>query len=76
MEHGVKWINKCNMHDTRVEAPLQLSRAGVRRCSLKKLFLKFQKIGKHLCWSLILIKLQPFRPTTLLKRDSNTGVFL
>ena len=32
--------------------------------------------GKYLCWSLLLIKLQVFRPATLLKRDSNTGVFL
>ena len=24
--------------------------------------------GKHLCWSLFLIKLQAFRPTTLLKK--------
>ena len=28
--------------------------------------------GKHLCWSLFLIKL---RPAILLKRDFNTGVF-
>ena len=32
--------------------------------------------GKHLCWSLILIKLQVFRPAFLFKRDSNTAVFL
>ena len=25
--------------------------------------------GKQLCWSIFLIKLQAFRPTTLLKRD-------
>ena len=31
---------------------------------------------KHLCWSLSLIKLQALRASTLLKRDSNTGVFL
>ena len=30
--------------------------------------------GKHLCWSLFLIKLQVFRTITLLKRDSNTGI--
>ena len=30
---------------------------------------------KHLYWSLFLINLQAFGPTTLLKRDSNTGVF-
>ena len=32
--------------------------------------------GKHLYWSLFLLKLQALRPTTLFKRDSNTGVFL
>ena len=32
--------------------------------------------GKHLCWSLFFIKLQVFSPATLLKRDSNTVVFL
>ena len=32
--------------------------------------------GKHLCRSLFLIKLQIFRLTTLLKRDSNTDLFL
>ena len=31
--------------------------------------------GKHLCWSLILVKLQAWFAATLLKRDSNTGVF-
>ena len=33
-------------------------------------------IGKHLFWSLFLIKLQAFKPATLIKRNSNTGVFL
>ena len=32
--------------------------------------------GKHMCWSLFLIKLQAWGPVTLLKRDSNTDVFL
>ena len=32
--------------------------------------------GKHLCWSLFLIRLQALKPTTLLKGDSNAGVFL
>ena len=31
--------------------------------------------GKPLCWSLSLIKLQPFWPASLLKRGCNTGVF-
>ena len=32
--------------------------------------------GKHLNWSLSLIKFQAFRPATLFKGDSNTDVFL
>ena len=31
--------------------------------------------GKHLCWRLLL-KMQTFRPATLLKRDSNIDAFL
>ena len=31
---------------------------------------------KHLCWSLFLIKMEAWRPATLLKRESNTDVFL
>ena len=32
--------------------------------------------GKHLCWSYFLIKLQAWTSPIVLKRDSNTGVFL
>ena len=32
--------------------------------------------GKHLYWSLFLLKLPALRPATLLEGDSNTGVFL
>ena len=32
-------------------------------------------IAKYLCWSLFLITLQAWRPSTLSKRDSNTSVF-
>ena len=43
------------------------------------MFLKSSQISqvlKHLCWSLFLIKRHTWRPVTLLKRDSSTGVFL
>ena len=48
-----------------------------RRCSKQKAVLKISAIftGKHFCWSLFLIRMQALRPTTLLKRDFNTGVF-
>ena len=47
-------------------------------CFLNKFFCKTLLLftGKHLCWSLFLIKLQASRLATLLKRDSYTGVFL
>ena len=49
-----------------------------RRCSIKKAVLKFFVIltGKHLCWSIFLIKLQDWGFVTLLKRDSNNGFLL
>ena len=53
-------------------------RSSHQRCSIKKDVLKNFVIftEKHLCWSPFLIKLQDWRHTTILKRDSNTGVFL
>ena len=52
-------------------------------CSRSQMFFEiavFKKFanftGKHLRWTLLLIKLQALRPATVLKRDSNTGVFL
>ena len=44
----------------------------------KTLFLKFFAIftGKHLRWSLFVNTVAGPNPVTLLKRDSNTGVFL
>ena len=59
--------------------PLQTSsRSSQQRCSLKKDVLKnlWNFTEKHLYWSLFLIKLQTFRPATLLGRDSNTGFLL
>ena len=32
--------------------------------------------GKHLCWSLLLIKLQALQPATLFKTDLNNCAFL
>ena len=52
-----------------------LAEAVVCRCFLKYMFSK-NFTWKHLCWNFFLIKLQVLRPATLLKTDSNTGVFL
>ena len=53
------------------------------RSSCSQIFIKISVLknfaiftGKHLCWSLFLRKLQVLKPASLLKRDSNTGVFL
>ena len=62
------------MHSTDV-----LSIKGSNRtCSAKERVLNnFANFTiKHLCWSLFVIKLQAYRPATLLKRDSDTGVFM
>ena len=59
--------------------PLQTpSRSSHQRSSVKKGVLKNLRnfIGKHLYWSLFLIKLQTFRSTASLRRDSNIGFFL
>ena len=63
----------------RVSPNTLLPEAAVCRCSqinILKNFAIFTIKGKHLCWSLFLIKLHTFKPTTFLKRDSNTGVFM
>ena len=48
-----------------------------RKCCTKKLFLKIsQYLQEDTCVGIsFLIKMQVFRTPTLLKRDSNTGVF-
>ena len=53
-------------------------RSSHQRCSIKAVLKNFTifTTRKHLGWSIFLIKLQTSRPATLLKRDSNTGVFL
>ena len=49
----------------------------VRRCSKLGILKNFGNFtGKHLCWSLFLIKFQAWMSAILLKRDSNSGVFL
>ena len=49
-----------------------------RKCSIKKLFLKVSQYSQeNICVRVsFLTKLQTFSAATLLKRDSNTGVFL
>ena len=52
----------------------RISRTIFFKLGVVKNFANFK--SKHLSWSLFLIKLQTFWPATLLKRDSNAGVFL
>ena len=53
-------------------------RSSHRKYSMKKAVLKNFAIftGKYLCYNFFLIKLRAWRTGTLLKRDSNAGVFL
>ena len=55
---------------------IHISEAATRgvKSDVLKNFANFTE--KHQCWSLILLKLQTFRPATLLKRDANTGDYL
>ena len=57
---------------------LTIFRSSHRRCSIKKAILKYFVIftGKHPCRGLLLIKLKAIRCVALLKRDSNTYIFL
>ena len=52
------------------------NKSSHRRCSVKNGVLKIftNTTGKHLCWSFFLIKLQTWRPVTLLKRESDNAV--
>ena len=55
---------------------LIMSETVDRRCSAEKLLKNFPKfIGKQLCQSHFLSKVSGCRPTTLLQKDSITGVF-
>ena len=62
---------------------LKISHYSLENTCLDSLFNKIGALksfalftGIHLYWSLFLTKLQAFRTVTLLKRGSNTGVFL
>ena len=56
---------------------MTLNSSSHQKCSIKIAILKNSATftGRH-CWSLFWIKLQVWRSATLLKRDSNPGIFL
>ena len=69
--------------ELRAEEEILTVRSRNCRSSCWRIFIKISVVknlaiftGKHLCWSLFLRKLQVLRPASLLKEDSNTGVFL
>ena len=64
------WILRCFAAKTAEAA----TRGVLKRSYSEKNFANFK--GKHLYWSLFLKKLQAWESAALLKRDSNTGVFL
>ena len=59
-----------------VDNEKEATQAVVSRNSLKWMFLKISHHRKMLVLESLLIKFQAWRSATLLKRDSNTGVFL
>ena len=66
----------CKIFTKLVPSQTLLRSKGVFKIK-KRYFKNLQKFtGKHLCWSLFVIKLQAFRPATSLNSDSNTDVFL
>ena len=69
MPSNKKWSFQCKFCDKQKQSPEVFCKKGVlANCAMF--------IGKLMSWSLFLIKFQAFRPATLLRRDSNTGVFL
>ena len=59
-------------------ASLHKTITGTMQKQPPEVFLKTSQYlqEKHLCWILFLIKLQPFRASTLLKKNSDKVVFL
>ena len=60
---------------TQNKSKMKLEKIVAQKCSVKMVYLKnsLQFRGKHLCWGLIFMKLQP---ATLLKWDSSAVAFL
>ena len=78
---SVAWPNftvvKYNSELSNIYHHIKFQKSIMNRCSIKNLFLKIlQHSQQHLCGVFFLMRMQTFSPVTLLKRDSNTGVFL
>ena len=72
----IKTLERSQLTSLQYLSNLIRLRSSHMRCSIIKAVLKNIVIlkGKHLCWSFFLIKLQDFRPITLLK-ETRTQVF-
>ena len=70
-------LQQGNLYKLQQKIMHDISRSSRPELICKKAGLKnyAEFIGKYLCRSLFLIKLQAFRSATLLKRNSSTGVF-
>ena len=77
------WIKPIELTaETSTQEEILTVRSGNWRSSCLQIFIKISEIkdfaiftGKHLCWSPFSRKLQVLNPASLLKGDSNTGVF-
>ena len=77
-ESATKGVDHCCFHKVIQNGYFEKVRSSHRKCFVKQgVFKDFAFFtGKNLCWCLSLIKLQVFRPVTLLKIGSGTGFFL
>ena len=66
------------LNDIEKKLSVNIKKKQPQDVAFKKTVLKKFAIvtGKHLYWSIYLIILQKLNDSTLLKRESNTGVFL
>ena len=59
------------------EVKIEFTEAVAQRCSVKKMFLEISKVHRKTpMLESLFNKVAGLRPVTLLKRDSNIGVFL
>ena len=82
-KHVLSWLSNLMNIMTLTFGKLCFPKQTTYRSSCLHMFFKICVVdnfpnftGKHLCWSCFLITFQTWRPATLLKRDSNTSVFL
>ena len=86
-QNKIKQIKNTSLNNTEKYIEFGFFRSSHRRCSIKEMFLKISQISQeniYVWWmpnnahfeGATGISVKVFRPTALLKEDSNTGAFL